>query len=213
MFRTAYGIGATLAALTSALAIASPASASWTTNGSPTGTPTTFSGGGTLLTIVTTGASIQGISSTGTHTFTGTTLNDATVYDTDTTIITAPKIVGQNAAAACDAGAMVNATAYSPATNVTTGVWSGISCRFTKAACGNSTTVTGGITVTGSVLATYGNTSQQLTYLTSGQSLTATWSGAGCLSGTSPATVKWTNATGTALVSGVTSSFKPQVSN
>jgi hypothetical protein len=207
-----------LAALLSTLVSASPATAIWTTNGDATGVQATATAGSSKLAVAASGAATQGISCERmdrTWNVTGN-LSDGH-WDKGETGFTTCLIVGQAATARCDATEVGTALSYAPVTNVTSYALSGISCRFTKAsgACGNSTTVTGGITVTGSVNAAYGNTSQQLTIATTGQSLAATWSSPGCLQGTgsSGAPSALTNGSGTALIYSVTSSYKPQISN
>jgi hypothetical protein len=207
---------------TSALAGATPASAGWTTNGSSTGLGTDFSGtaASSVFTVVTTGAGAQGIrcntlSAAGHWHGSGVILPDGTRVATTTSFgFSACTEVGQNAAVRCDVTNMnQNAVSFSPATSVTLGTLTGVSCSVTKSACGNSTSVTGGITVTGSVNDTYGNTSQQLSINTTGQSLSVSWTAAGCLSGTSPGSGTFTNSSGTALSASVTSAFKPQITN
>jgi hypothetical protein len=211
------------ALLLAALAAPSSSFGYWTTNGTPSGTiPFTTAAGSSAITVVATGAPLQTVSCS--------TANASnTIHNSDITRPDGTKIKTQHIgkAAGCQIsgmGAAVNCEpsvlsfgdgiAYSPSTNVATLQISGVECQITTAfGCGNSTTVTGGITVAGSYLETYGNTSQQFAVQPSGQSLSATWSGGGCLAGSSPGTAKWTNTSGTALAYSVTSTFKPQISN
>jgi hypothetical protein len=111
----------------------------------------------------------------------------------------------------------LNGIAYTAGTATTTAAL-GVRCIIVKTngACGNATTFTGGgITLTGQVPVTYGNTSQSLTVSPIGQTLAATWSVNACLGfwTPGPATVTLTNASGTALVYGLTSTFRPQITN
>jgi hypothetical protein len=132
--------------------------------------------------------------------------------------LTFPVCAGGLTAMRCATTSTLNAVAYVPLTNVVSGQVAGISCLIVlrNGACGNPTTFTGGgITLTGQVPATYGNTTQQLTIPVTPQGITATWSGPGCMLGTGPGTsnVTLTNSSGTALTFGVTSGFKPQITN
>jgi hypothetical protein len=200
-----------------ALSGSAVASANWTTNGNATGVAATGAGiGGSLMTVVTTGAATQGIRCTDRDdvykVYGPFPPSGITVEEYQFSFFTSCTLVGQNAAIKCGT-ASLNAVSYSAATNLTSGNVTGISCVITKAACGNSTSVTGGITLTGSFNVTYGNTSQQLAIATAGQSLSASWSGAGCLSGTSPGSVRFTNSSGTASLASITSAFKPQITN
>ncbi|MCW2986503.1 MAG: hypothetical protein JWR63_4073 [Conexibacter sp.] len=101
--------------------------------------------------------------------------------------------VGQSSAVKCASSGSFNGATYAPSTNITSGSYTGFSCVIVKlnGACGNATTfnptgsTTGsGITITGSMPATYGNTSQLLIFPSSGQALNASWSSSGCLQGT-----------------------------
>jgi hypothetical protein len=209
------------ALMLSALVGASSASAAWTTNGSAAGSTFTGSAGASKLAVTPVGGAVQGITCTSST-------NDGQLFgpsSTGTTIASATpifggtcQVAGQTAAVKCSSGAMLAATAYAPATSVSSGTLSAISCVVAKTsgACGNPTTFTGGgITVTGSVQGTYGNTTQQLTINTGGQALGVSWSSTGCLQGTGTGTAssQFTNASGTALVYSTTSAFKPQVTN
>jgi hypothetical protein len=200
-----------------ALATATSASANWTTNGDATGTAFSDTAGPSLMTVVTTGTAPQGVAVKKRSRWRRLLRGAATGIKIIAGIITVleeAKVIGQTAAAQCDTtNEAFNGLAYSPAADLTSGQNSGITCVVTKAACGNSTTITGGITITGSVNETYGNTSQQFAMPTTGQNLVASWPGAGCLAGTSPGSVTWTNSSGTALTSAVTSAFKPQITN
>jgi hypothetical protein len=206
------------ALIVSALVGASSASANWTTNGSASGTAFSGTAGASLLNVATTGAALQGIrcnTSNNSGKLLGPSLASGNgIAGAITLDFASCTVVGQNAAVKCDTTATaLNALAYSPVTELSSGQVTGIKCGITKAACGNSTSVTGGITVTGSVNGTYGNTTQQLSINTTGQSLSVAWTAAGCLSGTSPGSGTFTNSSGTALAYSTTSAFKPQATN
>jgi hypothetical protein len=211
------------ALLVSAFVGASSASASWTTNGSPSGTAFTGTGGASKLAVTPVGGAVQGITCTNSSNsgkLLGTVLPDGLGIAKEIAPVFngTCQVAGQTAAVKCATTSTLSATAYNPATSVTTGTLSGVSCVIVKTsgACGNATTFTGGgITVTGSVSGTYGNTTQQLTVNTAGQSLGVSWSSTGCLQGTGTGTASgsFTNASGTALVYSTTSAFKPQVTN
>jgi hypothetical protein len=211
------------ALIVSALAGASSASANWTTNGSASGAAFSGSSGASKLAVTPVGGAVQGItctSSTNTGLLLGPSLASGSTLAAVTLLFGGTcQVAGQTAAVKCtDLGGMLAGTAYNPATSVTTGTLTGVSCVVVKTsgACGNATTFTGGgITVTGSVSGTYGNTTQQLTVNTAGQNLAASWTSTGCLqgTGTGTATGQFTNASGTAAVYSVTSAFKPQVTN
>jgi hypothetical protein len=221
MSRRLMKLGVAAALLVTALVGASSSQAHWTTNGTPTGTiPYTMSAGPSLLSISAPGGGLQGFTCMSTSA--AKTIHNKDIVRPDGTKIGTQHVVnsagcnlgGLNAAVSCDtAFTYEDGVSYSPSTNVTTLHITGIFCQITKPGCGNSTTVTGGITVTGSYLAEYGNTSQQLAISPTGQSLVANWSSSGCLSGTSPGAATLTNNLGTALVYSVTSAFKPQISN
>jgi hypothetical protein len=204
-----------LAVVAGLLAMAAPASANWTTNSDASGRAVNSNmSGGALITVNPTGAASQGISCTDAS-MSGALLAGGSsgaqlmyqVFD-----FGGCKVVGQNAAARCVASWFA-ATVYDPAMSLTTGSFTAVGCQFTKAACGNSTTITGGISITGSVPVSYGNTNQQMTIPTTGQNLSAAWTGMGCLMGSSPAYTTLKSATGTAATYAVSSAFKPQITN
>jgi hypothetical protein len=212
-----------VAVVAASFAMTSAASANWTTNGSA---------GGSTSTSHTTRTSVFSISAFGAIIFQRITCTTSHIH----IVVFGPslasgfglaslvpsfsgtcQVVGQTAAVKCG-NASFNGQSYTPAANVTSGSLTGISCVIAKTsgACGNATTFTGGgITVTGSVNGSYGNTSQQLTVDTAGQTLKASWNSAGCLqgTGTGSATAAVANSTGTALSYDVTSTFKPQITN
>jgi hypothetical protein len=207
------------ALMLSALVGASSASAAWTTNGAGN---FTGSAGASKLAVTPVGGAVQGITCTS-STNSGT-LSASQASGTGIATSVLPifggtcQVAGQTAAVKCANTSSLNATSYAPATNVVSGQLVGISCVVAKTsgACGNATTFTGGgITVTGSVQGTYGNTSQQLTVSTTGQALGVSWSSTGCLQGTGTGTASglFTNASGTALTYSTTSAFKPQVTS
>jgi hypothetical protein len=202
------------ALIVGALAGASTASANWTTNGSAGGTAFSDTAGAALLTVTATGAAAQGLSCTSASqlvTLTGPIVN-FTLWDFDVWSFFGCRLVGQNAAVKCSGSSMFNGVTYAAPT--TTGNLTGISCVVTKAACGNSTSVTGGITVTGTVNGSYNNTTAKLTISNVGQQLNVSWPSAGCLSGSSAgATGSLTDSAGASLVYSVTSSFVPNVTN
>jgi hypothetical protein len=147
----------------------------------------------------------------------GPTLSGSTVHIADLTpvLFGTCDAIGDGAAVKCGAAPMT-AQSYTGTGGVTSGTVTAIDCVVAKTdgSCGNPTTFTGGgITVTGSVADTYGNTTQALTLSAVGQSLQASWSSTGCLAGTGTgsATSAWTNTTGTALVYGSTSTFRPRI--
>jgi hypothetical protein len=205
-----------LAVVAGALSSASPVAANWTTNSDATGR--TFSGGavgGALFTVVTTGAAAQGITCTTADVIGGLFGGGASGSNIAGLDLGwgGCKIAGQNAATKC-ATTDYDATSYDPSTSTTAGSLASVSCVFTKVGCGNSTSITGGISITGSAVGTYGNTSQALTIsLWPSQNLTASWPGAGCLSGTSPGLAKLSNTSGTALKHSISGTFKPQITN
>jgi hypothetical protein len=218
MSTTCIKLALALALLVCALVGPAGAAANWTTNGNSTGVTFGGTGGPGILTVATTGAAPQGLScagGSGGGKLLGPSSGSGTALATGFFVsLNTCKVVGQNAAVRCDTtNGVLNVTTYDPVTNITTGIGSNVTCFATKAGCGNSTTVTGGITGTGTLGGTYGNTSQQLTVPTTGQNLSVTWSGAGCLAGTSPGSGKLTNTSGTASVYGLTTAFKPQITN
>jgi hypothetical protein len=204
-----------VAALSSMLDAAAEA-ATWTTNGSVLGTPFTATSGAAKLTVSAPGFAAQGITCT-TKGVEGTVTKDLASWMHMTIKLGGIcLVVGQTAAVKCSTTAVFTAASYNPATNVTSGAATGISCVVAKTngACGNATTFTGGgITVTGSVPITYGNTSQQLVSNPSGQALSVSWSGPACLTGTGTgtATGQFTNASGTASVDTMNSVYRPQI--
>jgi hypothetical protein len=116
-----------------------------------------------------------------------------------------------------------NATSYTPATSTTAGSMS-LHCTIveTDGSCGDATTfnstgsVTGaGITVAGTVPFAYGNTSQQLILNPVGETLSASWSSMGCLSGTGTGGTPVTlfNGTTSTMTYTMTSTFRPQITN
>jgi hypothetical protein len=221
------------ALIAGALGGASPASANWTTNGSATGTAFTASSGTAKLTVTPVGAAAQGITCT-TSSATGKLFGPSLASGNGIASVTPAfggtcLVVGQTAAVKCGTSNL-NGTSYNPVSNLTSGTTTGISCVIAKTsgACGNATTFTGGgITVTGSVTASYGNTTQQMTINQAGQSLAASWNSTGCLQGTGTGTAsgQLLNATGSTpggpcgggttgeMVYSVTSAFKPQITN
>ncbi|MCW2983315.1 MAG: hypothetical protein JWR63_885, partial [Conexibacter sp.] len=179
------------ALVASALVGASSASANWTTNGSAAGTTVTFTTSqSSTLTVTATGAAgTQGITCAGginSHAdFFGPSLASGNAIATITALnfIGPCNVVGQTAAVKCTNTAssmpVLNAVSYASGTSTTTGTITGVHCIIVRpGVCGNATTfnstgsATGeGITVSGSVGGTYGNTTQQLTILAAGQSL------------------------------------------
>jgi hypothetical protein len=198
--------------------VASASAYTWHTNGSATGTVATATGGASQLRVDST-AGVQGITCTQSSlhlTVLGIMVNTDTITIFLLTFGGTCTVAGQTAAVKCtqDTG-MLNGVSYSAPT--TTGTGTGIHCVIVKTngACGNATTFTGGgITVTGSVTGTYGNTTQQLTVNTAGQNLNTSWSSTGCLQGTGTGTAKGTfsNASGTNLVYNSTSTYRAQIS-
>lgn len=206
------------AALLVGLASVSPASANWTTNGNATGTTVVLLGEGDLLTVHAGGASAQGLTCSGST-------SDSLVMGSSSSgngLIRALDILGKIVDLGCKVQGLFgskrrcggsptgNAISYNPSTSVTTMSVTGIHCTIVKTngSCGNATTfnstgsTTGaGITVSGSVPATYGNTSQALAVGTSGQNLNVSWSSTGCMQGTGTGTAiaTLTNSSGTSL--------------
>jgi hypothetical protein len=213
--------------LANALSGSSSASANWTTNGTATGMTVEKQAGPALLSVTQNGVTQAFSCSAGvTH---GDVLGGGIGGDA-LEKITTTRFTGCTGSGTADAihcvpqAAKFDGVSYTPATSVTSGTLSGIECKIVKlnGACGNATTfnATGsasgaGITLTGSLPATYGNTSQQLQISATGQTLNVTWSSPGCLQGTGTggATGKLTNSSGTALAYTVTSAFKPQITN
>jgi hypothetical protein len=211
------------ALLVSAFVGASSASANWTTNGDATGVAFSGSAGASKLGVTATGSTVgvQGItctSSSNTGSLFGPSLASGSGIASVLPIFGGTcQVVGQTAAVKCG-NATLNGLTYSAVTNVSAGNLTGISCVVAKTsgACGNATTFTGGgITVTGTVNGSYGNTSQQLTIDLAAQNLKASWNSTGCLqgTGTGSATGAFSNASGTALTYSVTSAFKPQATS
>jgi hypothetical protein len=213
-----------VALATIALAATSSASANWTTNGNSTGSTffsSTFTATASaprwaidppdvfFITMVCNQAVVDGR-------LLGPSLT--TGFGIATVALSFPVCAGGLAAMQCATSSSLNAAAYAPLTNLVTAQIASISCLIVlrNGACGNPTTFTGGgITLTGQVPATYGNTTQQLAIPVTPQNITATWSGPGCMlgTGTSTTNVTLTNSSGTALTFGVTSGFKPQITN
>jgi hypothetical protein len=227
---------ATGALVAAALGGASSTSANWTTNGSFGGTLSSFTAGPSRLAVQPVGGAAQGIScpsgslqmnlqgpslATGNGIATGLTLGFKRQLGFPTVECT---VVGQSAAVKCASSGALNAVSYAPVGGVTSGSITGISCVIAKlsGACGNATTfnatgsATGaGITLTGSVTGTYGNTTQQITVSTTGQALATSWTSTGCLQGTGTGTAvaSLTNSSGTALVYGWDFNLRPNITN
>jgi hypothetical protein len=194
-------------------AAGTPASANWTTNGDATGmawtTSTQIVG---MSFIPASGASVSGVCTSslpgrlfGPSLATGIGIANATLT------FTSCSVGGSAAAYSCDPGRL-DGLAYT-APNVQTTLVN-VVCRVTKAGCGNSTTVTGGITISGSAPLTFRNATTPnfaAPNLGSGQTFTTTWT-AGCLTGTAPGTFEFHIPSGAANYN-VTSSFKPQITN
>jgi hypothetical protein len=210
---------AALLTFTAALAASAPATANWTTNGTATGSPFSGSAPSTRWQFHT-----PGISS-----------NIECAPSSLTGLLFGPSLASGSGIASvlpaysnCSAGSIflhamkcsaepLNGITYTAGT-ATTAAALGIRCIIVKTngACGNATTFTGGgITLSGQVPVTYGNTSQSMTVSPTGQTLAATWSVNACLGFgiPGPASVTLTNTSGTALVYGLTSTFRPQITN
>jgi hypothetical protein len=207
-----------LAVLVGVLALVSPASANWTTNGDATGRLfTSAAAGGAKFDIVTSGFGVPGIVCLGAdlpgRLFGG----GAAGFDL---AMTEPGFAGcgmggQTAVARCGASGW-NGVSYDSSTQLAAG-WIGLTaCNFIKpnGGCGNSTTITGGLVISGTVDTAYANVTDRFeTSVYPGQNLVASWTGPGCMQGTSPALAKLTNTSGTALVYPVTGTFVPQITN
>jgi hypothetical protein len=210
--------------LAAGLLNASSATANWTTNG---GGFASFTADASKLAVTPVGGAVQGIScprATLQVFLLGGSFSSGNAIATQGSpafqqaLGVDCRVVGQIAAVSCGTNAAFNATSYNPVGGVTMGSLTGVSCVIVKTsgACGNATTFTGGgITVTGSVTGTYGNTTQQLTVNTAGQSLSVSWSSTGCLqgTGTGTATGQLTNSSGTALVYSATGFFRMNITN
>jgi hypothetical protein len=197
-----------------ALLGAAPASALWTTNGTASGSA--FSAGASVARLDVFASGGSGDFFVCTPSMAGSLFGPTRATGVGLATLTlafasCTASGGQPVAAKCDPAGL-DATSYGAATSVTSATLSGVRCRFTKAGCGNSTTVTGGITVSGSAAPTYGNTTQQFSVPSSGQTFAATWP-SGCFSGTSPGTFRFVTPSGPGLSYAVTSSFKPQITN
>jgi hypothetical protein len=208
---------------------ASSASANWTTNGNATGATFTMTAGAAKWTFQPIGGSPQGFncSSSSLHgkLFGPSLASGVAIATLDSQWNGACIVVGMTYAIKCATDSQTfDSLTYQPAMSLTTGSMRNIRCVIVKASgsCGNATTfnatgsATGtGITVTGTVNGTYGNTSQQLTINTAGQSLGTSWSSTGCLQGTGTGTASATllNASGASLVYSTTSTFRPQITN
>jgi hypothetical protein len=194
---------------------ASVASATWTTNGSASGTAFTGSAaGGARFALTNSTGTASGITCTG-ATLGGSLLGtaiDGPLLGSLTPAFTSCQVVGQSAKVGCTTTVVDGYSYTAPTATFVTG----LSCLVAKTsgACGNTTTLAGGISIKGALLPTYGNTSQLLTLGNTSESMSATWSGAGCLAGTpgSGDNATLLNTSGTSLGYGTTSAFKPQLS-
>jgi hypothetical protein len=190
------------ATVVSALASASSASA-WTTNGPGNFTATT---GAARLTA----SPGPVINCSGPNNATGT-LNaksgagSGLGLSTVTLTFAGCTVSGLPVTVVCSPPAEFNGTSYSAP--VTTGTLSGIRCVFSIPNCT--------VTMTGTVGATYNNTTFKITILSAGQSLAYTASGSSCsaLGFGASGVATLTNSSGGNLVYTVTSAFKPNITN
>jgi hypothetical protein len=199
-------LGVSIVFVLSMLAGIQSALANWTTNG-----PGSFTAGSglSIWQFVNTSGTQSGFrcfSNTGTGTLNGPSLPTSTL-GTFTVQNAGCTVVGLGFSVSCDA-AQLDGLSYAAPT--TTGALTGFSCHIAGGGCGNATTYQGAITVTGTAPFSYGNTSQQLALPPSGQNLSAT--GPNCFIKV-PATVHLVNSSGTALVYGMTSTFRPNITN
>jgi hypothetical protein len=192
-----------------ALASASPASANWTTNGPGTFTTSAAAVRWSFMNTSGTTSSFACSSSIGgPGALNGPSLANGLIGTFSPGSFSCP-VAGINETIVCTQ-APISATIYFAPT--TSGALS-ISCHFAGGACGNATTFAGARTLVGTVPFTYGNTSQQLTVSSTGQNVSAPGPATTCNFIHFPATVTITNSSGTNLSYGVTSTFKPNVTN
>jgi hypothetical protein len=197
--------------LASALVAPQSARSNWTTNGTATGTPFTSSAGISLFRLYNATGTVAGWACANT-TLSGilkgsgaSGIGLATVTPGFGTCL----VAGTPIPMQCGAASLNGLTYAAPTTFASI---SGITCVVWPTACGNATTLTGGITITGSMSATYGNTSQQLTVPVAGEALGATWPPS-CMGSPASVSAQFFSPSGVAPVYGMTSTFRPQITN
>jgi hypothetical protein len=197
----------------SAQAAPPAAGAIWTTNGSASGTAFTASAGTTRFAMRNSSGVTLGLTCTSSA-LAGSLLGTSAdqLLGTVTPSFSGCQLVGQSVKTACDAVDLLGFSFAAPSASLV----SGIACRAVKlsGACGNATTVAGGINIVGTLGPSYNNTSQQLTYGNTAQSILATATGVGCVGGALATgdNTTLTSGSGTSLVYSTTSAYKPQMS-